>query len=63
MYVNNTLDGSCANSRFESGDGYLTFASNSANLAVDNLIISTIPEPSAALLGGFGLLVLLRRRR
>jgi hypothetical protein len=30
---------------------------------VDNLNISTIPEPSAALLGGLGLLALLRRRR
>jgi hypothetical protein len=30
---------------------------------VDNLNITTIPEPSAALLGGLGLLALLRRRR
>lgn len=30
---------------------------------VDNLNITTVPEPSAALLGGLGLLALLRRRR
>jgi len=30
---------------------------------VDNIQVSTIPEPSAALLGGLGLLALLRRRR
>lgn len=29
----------------------------------DNLIIDQVPEPSAALLGGLGLLALLRRRR
>jgi hypothetical protein len=43
---------------------------NSASQSFDNLIIGTtlldvnaIPEPSAALLGGLGLLALLRRRR
>jgi hypothetical protein len=30
---------------------------------IDNLSVSLIPEPSAALLGGLGLLTLLRRRR
>lgn len=30
---------------------------------VDNLSITTIPEPSAALLGGLGMLALLRRKR
>jgi MYXO-CTERM domain-containing protein len=30
---------------------------------VDNIQVSTIPEPSAALLGGLGLFALLRRRR
>ncbi|MCB1131333.1 MAG: hypothetical protein KDN05_09395 [Verrucomicrobiae bacterium] len=32
-------------------------------ITVDNLVIQTIPEPSAALFGGLGLLGLLRRRR
>jgi MYXO-CTERM domain-containing protein len=30
---------------------------------MDNASLTTIPEPSAALLGGLGLLALLRRRR
>jgi uncharacterized protein (TIGR03382 family) len=30
---------------------------------IDNLSVSLIPEPGAALLGGLGLLTLLRRRR
>jgi len=30
---------------------------------IDNVYLAAIPEPSAALLGGLGLLVLLRRRR
>ena len=32
-------------------------------IEMDNLVVSTIPEPSAALLGGLGMLALLRRRR
>jgi len=63
MYVNNTLAGTWSNLNFGSGDGCLTFASNNANLAVDNLVISAIPEPGAVLLGGLGMLALLRRRR
>ncbi len=33
------------------------------NWAIDNLTLNGVPEPSAALLGGLGLLVLLHRRR
>jgi hypothetical protein len=33
------------------------------NWAIDDLTLNGVPEPSAALLGGLGLLVLLRRRR
>lgn len=40
---------------FESG--------GSTTLTVDNISVSVVPEPSAALLGGLGLLALLRRRR
>jgi hypothetical protein len=32
-------------------------------MRIDNLLITAIPEPSSALLGGLGLLGLLRRRR
>ncbi len=43
IYVNNTLVGTWTNLDFGSADGYLTFASHNANLAVDNLVITTVP--------------------
>ena len=36
---------------------------NLPNVGIDNVTFSAIPEPRAALLGGLGLLALLRRRR
>ncbi len=33
------------------------------NIGVDNVVLTAVPEPSAALLVGLGMLVLLRRRR
>lgn len=45
------------------GDGYLGLASSGSIAGFDNLTITAIPEPGAALLGGIGLLALLRRRR
>lgn len=44
---------------------YMDFSVNEAGTStrMDNLVITTVPEPSAALLGGLGLLGLLRRRR
>jgi hypothetical protein len=50
-------------------DGYITFRTIPSQWTgwniglVDNLSVSLVPEPSAALLGGLGLLGLLRRRR
>lgn len=41
-------------------DGSQTF---NATILLDNVTVTAIPEPSAALLGGLGLLSLLRRRR
>lgn len=38
-------------------------ADNVPGTTIDNIVVSTIPEPSAALLGGLGMLALLRRRR
>jgi hypothetical protein len=46
--------------------GFVGFGrENGNNTAIDNFSLSSnaIPEPSAALLGGLGLLALLRRRR
>jgi hypothetical protein len=50
-------------------DGYITFRTIPSAWTgwtighVDNLSVSLVPEPSAALLGGLGILAMLRRRR
>ncbi len=42
----------------------IVFAGSDSGTTVDNIVVSTlIPEPSSALLGGLGVLALLRRRR
>jgi hypothetical protein len=52
------------------GDGYLSFGgmpgawgAGFGQANIDNLVVAVIPEPQAALLGGLGMLALLRRRR
>jgi len=40
-----------------------TFGTNKEHAFITELDVQAIPEPSAALLGGLGLLALLRRRR
>jgi MYXO-CTERM domain-containing protein len=44
-------------------DGDSPGTENESVMWMDNLSVTAIPEPSAALLGGLGLLALLRRRR
>jgi hypothetical protein len=52
-----------------SANTYITFGTsdfggaNGGRASIDNLVVQTIPEPSAALLGGLGMLALLRRKR
>jgi hypothetical protein len=46
-----------------SNDMKIIFTGIENGSTMDNIVVSTIPEPSAALLGGLGLLALLRRRR
>ncbi len=50
---------------FTNEDGYetLTFSQNGSNLRYFGAVVTVIPEPSSALLGGLSLLALLRRRR
>lgn len=58
LYINNTP---VAFGTYNSTSGLLDSGGN--NLISGNGSITVIPEPSAALLGGFGMLLLLRRRR
>jgi len=64
FYVNNALQQTFTGLTFGANDGYINMeATGNANGFYDNLSIQTIPEPGAALLGGLGMLALLRRRR
>lgn len=42
---------------------YTHASGTSTHMGIDNIVVTAIPEPSAALLGAFGALALLRRRR
>lgn len=63
MYVNGTLSGTWSNLDLGPNDGFISFHANNTVAQIDNLSVTAIPEPSAALLGGLGMLALLRRRR
>ena len=63
MYVNSVLKATYTDLGLGANDGYLSFEARGTKAYYDNLVISAIPEPSAALLGGLGMLALLRRRR
>jgi MYXO-CTERM domain-containing protein len=58
--VNNVAGGTGIRIAFWQGDSPATTAAGLDNVAVS---VTAIPEPSAALLGGLGMLALLRRRR
>ena len=45
------------------GEKYVGYGASEAGVGVSEFELSSIPEPSAALLGGLGMLALLRRRR
>ncbi|TAE92148.1 MAG: hypothetical protein EAZ81_03790 [Verrucomicrobia bacterium] len=68
-FINGTSQGAVAKT-LTANDGYLTFRGNPAGWAggwglgyVDNLSVSVVPEPSAALLGCMSMLAFLRRKR
>lgn len=66
MYVDSIFQ-STSTVTLNLGDGYITFKQDPWDGYsvghVDNLSVSIVPEPGAALLGGLGMLCLLRRRR
>lgn len=70
FYVGGNLVNTATLGQLGVGDGYLTFATPAGNAGFgygqanfDNLTVSVIPEPRSALLGGLGMLALLRWRR
>ena len=64
FYINNVLQETFTGLTFGANDGYINMeAAGNVNGFFDNLSVQAIPEPSAALLGGLGLLAMLRRRR
>ena len=64
FYRNNQLQRTFTGLTFGANDGFINMeAAGNVNGLFDNLSVQVIPEPSAALLGGLGLLAMLRRRR
>jgi MYXO-CTERM domain-containing protein len=64
FYINNVLQQTFTGLTFGANDGFINMeATGNVNGFFDNLSVQAVPEPSAALLGGLGLLAMLRRRR
>lgn len=64
FYINNVLQQTFTGLTFGANDGFINMeAAGNVNGFFDNLSVQAVPEPSAALLGGLGLLAMLRRRR
>jgi hypothetical protein len=63
MYVNGSLTSTFTGLNLDTNDQFISFHANNTVANIDNLRITAVPEPSAALLGGLSVLALLRRRR
>jgi MYXO-CTERM domain-containing protein len=63
MYVNGSLVQTFTGLNLDATDQFISFNANQTIAHIDNLSVTAIPEPGAVLLGGLGVLALLRRRR
>lgn len=63
MYVNGSLTNTFTGLNLDATDQYISFHAGSTVANIDNLTITAVPEPGAALIGSFGMLCLLRRKR
>jgi len=63
MYVNGSLTNTFTGLNLDATDQFISFNARDTIAHIDNLSITAVPEPSAALLGGLSVLALLRRRR
>lgn len=63
MFVGGTLTNTFTGLNLDASDQFISFHARQTETYIDNFSITAIPEPSVALLGGLGLLALLRRRR
>jgi len=63
MYVNGSLINTWTNLNLDATDQFISFHASNTVANIDNLTITAIPEPTAALLGGLGLLALLSSSR
>jgi hypothetical protein len=63
MYINGSLTSTFTGLNLDTNDQFISFHANNTVANIDNLRITAVPEPSAALLGGLSVLALLRRRR
>jgi len=67
FFINDVLiDGNRSFTWDGDGTNYLAlsgYRGNNPDLAIDNFSVTVVPEPTTALLGGLGMLFLLRRRR
>jgi hypothetical protein len=63
MYVNGSLTNTFTGLNLDASDQFISFNAAGTETYIDNLSITAVPEPGAALLGGLGVLALLRRRR
>jgi hypothetical protein len=65
IFLNDTLvaDGVAVTTSNLTPDAFRIYSINGSDVEVDNIVITAIPEPTTALLGGLGFLALLHRRR